>query len=98
MEGIDDMAMVTVEAGVELVVHGFLQKDTVVIMTVLLVAMGMMNILMVVGDMMTVSKVVVVLVGEMTGIILVMMMIDMGEGRTVAVQVTDEVGAGATAL
>lgn len=98
MEGIDDMAMVTVEAGVELVVHGFLQKDTVVIVTVLLVAMGMMNILMVVGDMMTVSKVVVVLVGEMTGIILVIMMIDMGEGHTVAVQVTDEVGAGATAL
>lgn len=48
MEGINDMAMVTVEARVKLVAHGFLLNDTMVIMTVLLLAMRMMNILKVV--------------------------------------------------
>lgn len=58
----------------------------------------MMIVPLVVVVMMTVTKLVVVLVGEMRGIILVIVMIDMVEGHGAAVQVTDEVGAGATAL
>lgn len=66
-------------------------------MIVLVVAVVMMTVPMVVVAMITVPMVVVVLAGEMGGVILVIMMIDMDEGHGAAVQVTDEVGAGAGA-
>ena len=98
------MAMVTVEAEVEVLVLDRLLKGIVVMMIVLVVDVGTMIVLMVAVVMMIVPMVVVVtiivpmVVGEMTGSILVIKMIDMGEGRGAAVQVTDEVGAGAAAL
>jgi hypothetical protein len=67
-------------------------------MIVLMVVVVMMIVPVVVVVMMIVPKVVVVLVEKMRGITLVIMMIDMGEGHVAAVQVTDEVGAGATVL